>query len=214
MRLTGERIEQEGLDDWRLLLASLHARFRTGDFATGLRLAAAIGGAAEEMNHHPDLDLRYAHLDVRLTSHDSGGVTDRDVRLARTISALAAAEGAAADPRSVQVVELALDTPDHALVKPFWRDVLGYADRADADQEVVDGEGSQPTLWFQGTDSVDPARQRFHVDVIVPPEVVQPRIEAALSAGGVLVSEADAPAFWVLADPDGNKACLCTWQGR
>jgi 4a-hydroxytetrahydrobiopterin dehydratase len=45
------------------------------------------------MNHHPDLDLRYPHVDVRLSSHDAGGVTDRDVKLARTISEYAADEG-------------------------------------------------------------------------------------------------------------------------
>ncbi|HQR27984.1 MAG TPA: 4a-hydroxytetrahydrobiopterin dehydratase [Nocardioides sp.] len=210
MTLTGEQIEQEGLADWRLLLRSLHARFRTGDFAAGLRLVDAIGAAAEELNHHPDLDLRYSHVDVRLTSHDSGGVTERDVRLARRISALASAQSATAEPTAVSVLELALDTPEHSTVLPFWAAVLGY--EADGD-EVRDSTGRGTTLWFQPTDSADPARQRFHLDVIVPPEVVAPRIDAALQAGGSLVSDAEAPSFWVLSDPDGNKACLCTWQG-
>jgi 4a-hydroxytetrahydrobiopterin dehydratase len=43
---------------------------------------------------------------------------------------------------------------------------------------------------------------------------VQPRIDAALAAGGRVAGDAEAPAFWVLADPDGNKVCLCTWQDR
>ena len=43
---------------------------------------------------------------------------------------------------------------------------------------------------------------------------VDARIAAALAAGGRLVSDARAPAFWVLADPEGNEACICTWQNR
>lgn len=39
-------------------------------------------------------------------------------------------------------------------------------------------------------------------------------MQAAVDAGGTVVSDAEAPAFWVLADPEGNRMCLCTWQGR
>ena len=42
----------------------------------------------------------------------------------------------------------------------------------------------------------------------------QSRIDAAIAAGGRLLSDTQAPAFWVLADPEGNEACICTWQGR
>ena len=76
------------------------------------------------------------------------------------------------------------------------------------------GTGDVPALWFQDTEDHEEPRQRFHLDVWVPPEQVQPRIDAALAAGGTLASDAEAPSFWVLADPDGNKACLCTWQDR
>ena len=48
----------------------------------------------------------------------------------------------------------------------------------------------------------------------VPHDVAQERIKAALDAGGTLVSDERAPAFWVLADADGNKACICTWESR
>ena len=91
--LTAEQFAQEGLADWTWGDDAIHAHLETGDFATGLRLVNRIGEAAEEMNHHPDLDLRYPHLDVTLSSHDVGGVTDRDVKLARAISEYAAAEG-------------------------------------------------------------------------------------------------------------------------
>ena len=86
-------LEQEGLSDWTFRDGTLHAHFETGDFATGLKLLNRVGEAAEAMNHHPDLDLRYPHLEITLSSHDAGGVTDRDVALARTISELAAGDG-------------------------------------------------------------------------------------------------------------------------
>ena len=57
-------------------------------------------------------------------------------------------------------------------------------------------------------------RNRIHLDVTVPHDVAQQRIAAALAAGGTLVSDTAAPAFWILADPEGNEACICTWQGR
>jgi 4a-hydroxytetrahydrobiopterin dehydratase len=91
--LTADQFADEGLAEWAWRDDAIHAHFETGDFATGLRLVNRIGEAAEAMNHHPDLDLRYPHLDVTLSSHDVGGVSDRDVKLARAISEFAAREG-------------------------------------------------------------------------------------------------------------------------
>ena len=89
-KLTAQQIADEALDGWVYLLGGLQTRIRTPDFASGLSLVNAIGAAAEEMNHHPDLDLRYSHVDVTTSSHDVGGVSDRDVRLARLVSEHAA----------------------------------------------------------------------------------------------------------------------------
>jgi 4a-hydroxytetrahydrobiopterin dehydratase len=208
-------VKTAGLDDWRWLVGGLHARFATGDFATGLALANAIAAAAEEANHHPDLDLRYPALAVKLVSHDVGGVTDRDLRLARRISELAADAGVRAAPADITVLELGIDTADRAAVLPFWRAILGYADsKVFPGREILDGDGRLPTIWTQETDPHETPRQRWHLDVIVPPEQAQARIDAALAAGGTLVSDAAAPAFWVLADAEGNKACVCTPEGR
>ena len=139
---------------------------------------------------------------------------DRDIRLARRISELAAGLGAEARPADVQALELALDTPDFARVKPFWAAVLGLEENPDVPDEVADGGGVLPSLWFQETDAHETPRQRFHLDIWVPHDVAQARITAALEAGGTLVSDSEAPSFTVLADADGNKACVCTWQSR
>lgn len=211
--LTGKDIAEQGLDEWVLLTQALHARYRLGDFASALALVDDIGAAAEEMNHHPDLELRWGQVDVALSSHDVGGVTDRDVTLARRITELAAQHGATAEPAQVSLLELALDTPDHEEVLPFWEAVLGYAKTGE--DEVRDKRGSRPTIWFQQSAPTDEVpSQRWHLDLWLPPEQVQPRIDAALAAGGSLASDAHAPSYWILADPQGNKVCLCTWQER
>jgi 4a-hydroxytetrahydrobiopterin dehydratase len=204
--LTPDDIEAAGLADWRRIGPALRTRFRTGNFATGLRLVNLVGEAAEAANHHPDLDLRYPHLNVRLFSHDVFGVTERDVTLARQISELAAGLGVTAEPSAVSVVELALDSPDYAKIKPFWRAALGYRDHPRSDDEVRNDDADLPMLWFQQSGSDEP-RQRFHIDVQVPKEVVQERIDAAVAAGGQVVGEA--PTFVVLADQEGNKVCIC-----
>lgn len=214
-KLTGQQVAAEGLPGWVHLVDGLQSRIRTGDFATGLRLVDAIGAAAEEANHHPDLDLRYTHVDVRLTSHDTGGVTERDIALARRISQIASEAGAEVECRSVSRLELGLDTPDHQHVLPFWGAVLamGSEGQPGYDDDLRDPYDVLPVVWFQRSGSQEP-RQRWHPDIWVDPGQVQPRIDAALAAGGTLVSDVDAPSFWVLADPEGNRVCLCTWQDR
>src|SRR5699024_2296422 len=70
---------------------TLTVRFATGDFATGLELVNRIGASAEEANHNPDLTLTYPEVTVTLSSHDVGGISSRDLDLARRASAHAAA---------------------------------------------------------------------------------------------------------------------------
>ena len=89
--------------------------------------------------------------------------------------------------------------------------MLGLEPTARGD-ELADPGGTRPGLWFQQTDPHDEPRQRFHLDVFVPHDVVDQRLAEALAAGGRLVDDSEAPSFWVLADAQGNKACLCTWQ--
>jgi 4a-hydroxytetrahydrobiopterin dehydratase len=214
-KLTGQQIADEGLDGWAYLLGGLQTRIHTGNFATGLAVVNAIGAAAEEMNHHPDLTLHYPHVDVRLTSHDAGGVTDRDIRLGRAVSAIAADAGARLDSSSVSRLELGLDTPAAESIAPFWAAVLATEHKSGpgSGDELRDPADGLPTVWFQPSGSEEP-RQRWHLDLWVDPAQVQERIDAALAAGGTLVSDAEAPSFWVLADSQGNQACLCTWQDR
>jgi 4a-hydroxytetrahydrobiopterin dehydratase len=210
--LTGQQIHDEGLDGWRKVLNKLVVRFETGDFTTGAALVTKIAEAADEANHHPDVDLRYPHLTVTLLSHDVDALTARDVRLARRISELAAAAGVSAAAHAPDVIELALDTADHDKLSPFYKALLGYD--AHAGDDLVDPADRTPSLWFQSSDSDAADRQRWHLDVSVPHDVAEARIKAVIDAGGKLVDDGAAPAFWVLEDPDGNRSCICTWQAR
>ncbi|MBP0458848.1 4a-hydroxytetrahydrobiopterin dehydratase [Streptomyces montanisoli] len=214
-KLTERDVAGEELPDWRMLIDRLHATFDTGDFVAAVRLVEAIASAAEEMDHHPDLDVSYGRLDVRLISHDVGGVTSRDVALARKISELAHAAGATSRPERTSVLELGLDSADAAEIRPFWAALLDYETfEAWGETQIRDSTGRRPTIWFQPTEAHDVPRQRWHLDLRIPPEVVEGRIAAAIEAGGALVDDSFAPAFWVLADPQSNRACLTTWQGR
>jgi 4a-hydroxytetrahydrobiopterin dehydratase len=58
------------------------------------------------------------------------------------------------------------------------------------------------------------ARNRIHIDVMVPHDVAEARVAAAIAAGGTLMTDQYARSWWVLADADGNEACVCTWQDR
>ena len=209
-----EVMATDGLDDWRFFALRLHARFKTGSFIKGLELVTRVTEAAEAANHHPDVVLTYPQVDVDLTSHDVGGVTSRDVDLARKISAIAAELGVESAPREVSTLEIALDVPDAAEVRNFWATVLGY-DQDDGESEVWDNAGRNNTIWFQNApEATGDVQQRFHLDIVVPREVAEERVQAAIDAGGTLVGTDEVPAFWVLADKHGNKVCVCTADGR
>ncbi len=181
----------DGIDDWRVLFGGARTRFRTGSFAKGLELVDAVGARADAMDHHPDVDLRYGTVDIRLTSHDVGGLSHRDVALARQISSTAAGLGIRADPNELRVVQIAVDALDVAAVAAFWQAVLGY-DLRDGDH-LVDSSGRGPSLWVQQLDAPRPQRNRIHVDVSVPDDQAETRIAAALAAGGRIVNDENAP---------------------
>lgn len=213
-KLGSRQILDAHLDDWRKLRQALHARFLTGDFASGFTFVKAVTEAAERVDHHPDVTLTYQFVDLRLISHDVSALTQRDIDLARRISEIAGEQGVGTDPSAPTELELALDTADLAAVGPFWAALLTGRPDTLGEVDVVDPTGRVPSLWFQHTDADETPRQRFHIDLWVPHDVAEERIAAALAAGGEMVDDENAPAFVVLADPEGNKACVCTCLDR
>ncbi len=202
----------DGLDDWRVVLGAIHAHFRAGSFAVAAALVSAMAEAADAADHHPDIDLRYPdHVCVMLRTHAAGGLTTRDVAVARQFSVIAARVGAVSEPTGTARVEIAIDTMDADRIRPFWAAVLGYRDDGGS---LFDPLRIGPPVWFQRMTESRTDRDRFHIDVSVPHDTASARIDAALAAGGTLVTDRFARSWWVLADADGNEACISTWQDR
>lgn len=210
---------------WRLVLGELRTEVRTGSLALAADVAARAATVAGAEGHLR-LDVRADRVLLSLQTAAAAWVTERDVELARNISAvvdemrLETVSGVDLDgggERAVQVIEIGIDALDAAAIRPFWRAVLGYADEPGWSGPwggLVDPLGQGPAVWFQRMDAPRPQRNRIHFDVSVPHDEAESRIGAALAAGGILINDARAPAFWVLADAEGNEACVTTWQGR
>ncbi len=204
--------EAAGTGDWRVLFAGACTYFRTGSFAKGVALVDAIGALADAADHHPDVDLRYPGVTVRLTTHEVGGLSERDIELARQISAAARELDVPADPAAVQTVQVTIDALVSARVLPFWQALLGYTEIGGEDLDDPRGRG--PSFWFQDMAAPRPQRNRIHIDVSVPHDQAEARVAAAIAAGGHLVNGEHAPAWWTLADAEGNEADVATWMGR
>lgn len=190
---------------------TLYATFGTADFASASELVGRVAKAADAMDHHPDIALGYGKVAFRLSSHDAGGVTERDLRLAEEIQSLADSLGAEGQPIRPARYEIAIDCTDAEAIRDFWRIGLGYDEHTTSDDiELVDPRGVGPTVWFQHMDPPRTDRNRIHLDVYVPVEDAESRVEAIIEAGGDLMTEEHAPDWWVLADVEGNELCVCT----
>lgn len=82
-----------GHEGWHVQGAVASAVFDTRNFSTGIALVNRIADLAEEANHHPDVHISYASVAVTLMTHDVGGLTEKDVSLARQVSEAAAELG-------------------------------------------------------------------------------------------------------------------------
>jgi 4a-hydroxytetrahydrobiopterin dehydratase len=202
-------VEEAG---WRLILGDLCTQAATSSLREATEVAAALAGVAGD-GLPLRLDARHDWLLVTLAQVlRNGRASAASVTVAQNISARMRELGLTPEPASAQTAEIAIDAMDIPGVLPFWQTVLGYI--KESDDAIIDPAGKGPSFWFQQMDAPRPQRNRIHIDVVVPHDQARARIQATLSAGGRLVYEAEAPAFWVLADPEGNEACICTWQAR
>ena len=210
---------------WRYVLGTLCASVPVASLAhAAIVAAAAVQAAGEDADGHLRIDLRADRLELSVQTRAYGLVTSRDTEMAHRISASlrqldlgVAPARAEAYPRPVAGLELAIDAMDIATIRPFWKAVLGYVDDpADPGPTgaLVDPAGQQPAVWFQQMEEPRPQRNRIHLDVNVAHDEAEPRVQAALAAGGHLVDESYARMFWVLADDEGNECCICTWSDR
>ena len=83
----GERLKRE-LPRWTLADGHICRKYETGSWRATLMVTNAIGHLAEAAWHHPDILATFPRVEVRLTNHDAGGITDKDFELARKIEEL------------------------------------------------------------------------------------------------------------------------------
>jgi 4a-hydroxytetrahydrobiopterin dehydratase len=213
-----EFLEAEGVEDWRILSDGACAFFRTNSFAESARLVDAMSRLPALEEHPPHIDVRQGGLTVRLitVAEDWYGPSRRDLEMARAISTVAREHGLTADPSVLQSVLVVPGARLTAEVMPFWEAVLGYERRADSpDEDLVDPHTRGPSFWFEAMEELRAdGGGAIHIAVWVPYEQAEARIAAALAAGGRMVRDQFAPAWWTLADAAGNEADISTVDGR
>jgi 4a-hydroxytetrahydrobiopterin dehydratase len=79
-----------GLPGWKIEADELVKTFQFRDFRAALRFVNQVGELAEQAGHHPDIDIRYNRVRLALTTHDAGGLTQKDFDLAGQSEKLAA----------------------------------------------------------------------------------------------------------------------------
>ena len=134
------------------------------------------------------------------------------LELCRRIQAAARDLSLVGQPAVLRDIQLTFDALDIPAVRAFWAAVLGYTAREETD--LFDPLLRGPSVFFQQMDQPRAQRNRIHVDVFVPDDVAGARVQAALAAGGRLVTDAHAPFWWTLADPEGNEVDVAVVVGR
>lgn len=200
--------DSPGVEDWRVLYWGAYAFYRTESFAEGARFVAAIAEAADGASHQPDVDLRPHGVTVRTFTHRDGSLSEKDAALAARISEAARDLGLVPEPRNVQQIGIAVAQGEGIDTRPFWAAALGYEDLYDVD--AIDPQRRGPHLWFHDLEPARPGRGRTHIDVSVPVEIAQQRVDAALAAGGRMV-RSHAPQWWTIASPDNHGIDIAAW---
>lgn len=210
--------ESEGVEEWRLTSEGATAFFRTRSLAESARFVQAISAIPGIEDHRPGLDVRHGGVTVHTVTSTEAyfGPSMRDVELARRISAVGRELGLIADPTGVQSLLIVPGAPDIAQVMPFWRAILGYEPRRDSPAEdLVDPRDRGVPFWFERMEQPRAdGGGAIHIAIWVPFEQAEARVAAALAAGGRMVRDEFAPAWWTLADAAGNEADIATAMGR
>jgi len=210
---------------WRYLLGTLAVSVPVRSLAQASEAAAAaVAASGPDADGHLRVDMRPGRVELSVQTRALGAVTGQDTRLAHRIDEAMTGLGltragatSGSSWRPVQMLEMAIDAVDIPAIRPFWKAVLAYVDEPGSQGPqgaIVDPAGQLPAIWFQQMDAPRPQRNRVHFDITVAHDEAEPRVGAALAAGGRLVDDTFARSFWVLADAEGNEVCVCTWTDR
>jgi 4a-hydroxytetrahydrobiopterin dehydratase len=194
--------------DWVVLHGGATAVFRVSSLREAAKLAEAVAQVPGLEGSGALVTITDDRVNVRL-SRGVFRLEERQIGLARAISAVARSHGAVADRGAVHEVQLAIAAKPDAVDVGFWRAVLGYPGLGD--DNAIDPLGHGSTVWLQELNADKPLRHAMHIDVSVAREHAEARLAAAVAAGGRIVDDAAAPEWWILADRAGNRVCIASW---
>ncbi|WP_159989478.1 MULTISPECIES: VOC family protein [Rathayibacter] len=198
-----------GVADWRVLFWGAHCFYRTTSFAEAAAFVVGIAEVAERLDHAPDIDMRAEGVTVRTCSRPDGALSVADVDLAAAVSVVAHRLGLTSDPSMLQVVGIAVAQDAGIDTRPFWEAAFGY-ERV-GEEDLLDPLRRGPHLWFHELRTPRPGRGRTHIDVSVPADEAEKRVQAAVTAGGRIVDASEAPKWWTLASPDNHGIDIAGW---
>lgn len=206
--------EEPETADWAVVFGAM-ACYRVDSAAQQAELATAAAALAADAGFPLLVDLRPG-----LVILDSGkDQADADAHgldldfavLAASLQTAARDLGAVADPALPRFVQVFLDAAEVDTVRAFWLSALGYVpDRRPGVSDIIDPRRLDPVLVFQQLETSDTARReqrnRLHLELAVPADLLATRVAAALAAGGRLLGESDGRSR--VADPEGNELVL------
>jgi hypothetical protein len=200
--------EGSGVADWRLPFGGM-VFYPTDDHQTAARLASAVARVADDTGLPLMIDIR--QQGVMIDTGKDQWEDDRFTETARRVQASARELGLTADPTPLRFIQVCVDAVDIAPVRAFWRAVLGYQnDPRPFVTDIYDPRRLNHPMIFQQMDPTDSLRReqrnRIHLDLYVPSDQVEARVQAALAAGGRITREGGR----TIADPEGNEVDIGT----
>jgi len=198
---------QPGVTDWRVTSWGPQACFASTSLRNAAQLIPVIVDAADRFGVEPDVDLRPEAVVIRI--HYRGGelIPAGGPDFAAAVSRAAAELGLTPAPELISTVDISVAQHSDVDSRPFWNAALNYRDYWESDS--IDPLRRGPQLSFQPIDRSN--RGRTHIDVSVPAPFARARVDAALAAGGRLVDDSRAPAWWTLASPDNHGIDIASW---
>lgn len=213
----GELSERPETADWRVLFGAM-TFYPTASPVQASRLATAVAGLADDAGLPLLVDLRPDGVTIDGGKDqwvdDEHAAESRFADLASRIQTAAHDMGLSADTTRLRFVQLGIDAVDIPAVRAFWTTVLGYQhDPRTYLTDIYDPRRLNPVIIFQqmGASEEDRRQQRnrIHLDLVVPYDQAQARIDAAVAAGGQIVTDKILDRC-TLADPEGNEVDIAT----
>ncbi|MDW4571969.1 VOC family protein [Microbacterium sp. M3] len=195
--------------DWRVTGTGPQAVFAATSLAHAAALVAPVVAEAERTGIEVDVDLRPEAVIVRIPNRGPDGIAAGAPEFAAAVSRAAAKLQLTPDPERTQSIGIYVAQHSAADVRPFFTAALGYEEFGETD--AVDPLRCGPQLAFNPITGDAPSRGRTHIDVFVPADRARVRVDAALAAGGRLVDDSHAPAWWSLASPDNHGVDIASW---